>query len=238
MRPFIDRYPRFLRGSPEFRDLQQALEPELLELWAARDSALEQLCVETAGWGLPYWEKTLGIPVDGEKDPEVRRSRIRVKLLGADVTTVELVRNAAEIWSGHPAEVTEYAGEFRFEIAFTGTNGVPPGLRELAEALRELLPAHLGWGLAFFSETSAALNVGALSELNSSLEVWPQIVAELESAGALDAAGVLEYHAGLEVWPQVVNELESGGSAAVSAVAEYHRTLELWPVEHNEEETA
>ena len=50
MRPFIERYPRFLRESPEFRDIQEALEPELLELWTARDSALDQLCVETASW--------------------------------------------------------------------------------------------------------------------------------------------------------------------------------------------
>ena len=32
MRRFIERYPVFLRRSPEFRDLQEALEPELLEL--------------------------------------------------------------------------------------------------------------------------------------------------------------------------------------------------------------
>jgi len=210
MRHFIDRYPLFLRRSPEFRDLQQALEPELLELWAARDGALEQLCVETADWGLRYWEQTLGIPVDGEREPELRRNRVRVKLLGADVTTVEAVRRAAELWSGHPAEVTEYPNEFWFEIAFTGTDGIPPDLEGLAAALREVLPAHLGWGLAFFANSDAALNIGAFTELSASLEVWPQ----------------------------VVNELESDGSAVMGGVLEYHRTLELRPIENKKEETA
>ena len=41
-------------------DIQEALEPELLDLWSARDGALAQLCVETATWGLRYWEETPG----------------------------------------------------------------------------------------------------------------------------------------------------------------------------------
>ena len=53
MRPFISRYPAFLAASPEFCDIQQALEPELLDLWTAWESSLDQLCVETATWGSP-----------------------------------------------------------------------------------------------------------------------------------------------------------------------------------------
>lgn len=160
MRPLITRYPNFLAGSAEFCDIQQALEPELLELWAARDSVLNQLCVETATWGLEYWERTLGIPVDEGADLDSRRSRVRVKLLGADVTTVALIRSAAEIYSGGPAEVLEFAEQFRFEIDFAGVSGVPANIRDLIGSLREIVPAHLGWGFRFSTAFQGSLQVG------------------------------------------------------------------------------
>ena len=206
MRPFVDRYPPFMRKSPEFRDLQQALEPELLALWEARDSALEQLCADTVGWGLPYWERTLGLPVEPGKSPEVRRSRIKARLLGADVTTVELLRKLAEAFAGGAVSVIEYPERFWVELGFPGVNGVPPNLKELADSLRELMPAHLGWGLAFFFELEAALTAAAHTELCGTLEVWPQVVNELESAGALRGGGVVEYHRALEVRPMEMRE--------------------------------
>lgn len=160
MRPFIGRYPVFLRRSPEFRDLQQALEPELLELWAARDSALEQLCVETASWGLRYWEQTLGIPAEAGKNLEARRSRVRSRLLGADITTVSLVESVAGIYAGIPANVAEYPERFRLELLFNEGQGLPRDLEGLVEALREILPAHLGWGFRFLLELEESMRIG------------------------------------------------------------------------------
>jgi len=233
LRPFIDRYPLFLRKSPEFRDIQRALEPELVELWAARDGALEQLCVETAGWGLEYWEKTLGIPVDGEKAPETRRSRIRVKLLGSDVTTVELVRSAAEIWSGRPAKVTEYPGEFRFAISFAGTNGVPPHMAELTGAIGELIPAHLGWGYAFAYDAPDALGVGAggAAEARGALEVGPRRARSVDFTKAAGAGAVSERQGRLEVWPRSAERVEFGRTAGVGTAVERHSRIEVYPAE-------
>ena len=96
MRKLIARYQDFYAGSPEFVDLQEALEPEALALWEARDGLLDQLVVETATWGLKYWEQTLGIPVDEAKELDYRRSRIKSRLRGAGVTTVALIQNVAE----------------------------------------------------------------------------------------------------------------------------------------------
>lgn len=160
MRPFISRYPGFLAGSAEFRDLQRAQEPELLDLWSARDSALEQLCADTANWGLRYWEETLGIPVDEEKDLEARRNRVKAKLMGADVSTVALVERVAELHTGIPAKVLEYPNQFWVELSF-GLGGGPPGnLEGLVETLREIMPAHLGWGLRFWLEVEGSLHIG------------------------------------------------------------------------------
>lgn len=145
MRALIARYPDFYAGSPEFVDMQNALEPEALALWTARDSLMDQLCVNTATWGLQYWEQTLGITVEQGKDLEYRRSRIRSKLRGSGVTTVALIESVAESFSNGDVAVTEYPQAYRLEIKFVGTIGIPPNLEDLTASLREILPAHLAW---------------------------------------------------------------------------------------------
>lgn len=203
MRPFISRYPKFLANSPEFCALQQALEPELLELWAAWESALAQLCAETATWGLRYWEQTLGIPVDEGKGLEARRSRVRVKLLGVDVTTVALVRGSAEIYTGLGAEVTEFPREFRFEISFGDFQGIPPNLRDLTLSLREILPAHLAWGywFTYTAEEDVRVSVSAFSETRPQVEVWPRTLRSAEITKAIAAAAATEHRSRLEISP-------------------------------------
>lgn len=34
------------------------------------------------------------------------------------------------------------------------------------------------------------------------MEIWPQIISELESQGAIVMAGPLEYHARVEIYPK------------------------------------
>lgn len=145
MSALIARYPDFYAGSPEFVDMQDALEPEALALWTARDGLMDQLCVNTATWGLQYWEQTLGITVEQGKDLEYRRSRIRSKLRGSGVTTVALIESVAESFSNGDVAVTEYPQAYRLEIKFVGTIGIPPNLEDLTASLREILPAHLAW---------------------------------------------------------------------------------------------
>lgn len=145
VRKLIVRYPDFYAGSAEFVDLQEALEPEVLALWEYRDSVLDQLSVDTATWGLRYWEQTLGIPVEAAKDLSFRRSRIKSKLRGAGITTVAMIQNVAESFSNGEVAVREFPTEFRVEIVFVGTIGIPPNMEDLTAALREAMPAHLKW---------------------------------------------------------------------------------------------
>ena len=145
MRALIARYPDFYMDSPEFVEMQEALEPEVLELWTAQGGLMDQLCVNTATWGLQYWERTLGIPVEQGKDLEYRRSRIRSKLRGSGVTTVALIESVAESFSNGDVAVTEFPQAYRLEIKFVGTIGIPPNLEDLTASLREILPAHLAW---------------------------------------------------------------------------------------------
>ena len=176
MRALISRYPDFYAGSPEFIDLQAALEPEVLDLWTARDGLLDQLAVDTATWGLRYWEQTLGLAVEKEKDPEFRRSRIRSKLRGAGVTTVALIESVAESFSNGEVELTEFPPQFRLEIKFVGSVGIPPNMDDLTAALREIMPAHLQWDYVIVYNTWAVTARHTWAELQA--RTWAQVKGE------------------------------------------------------------
>lgn len=168
MRALIARYPDFYAGSPEFVDLQDALEPEALALWTVQGGLMDQLCVNTATWGLQYWEKTLGIPVEQGKDLEYRRSRIRSKLRGSGVTTVALIESVAESYTNGEVAVKEYPEQFRLEIKFVGTIGIPPNIEDLTASLREIVPAHLQWDYIIVYNTWEAVGAftwGALTAM-------------------------------------------------------------------------
>lgn len=169
----LQRYPEFLQKGAEFADIQAAIEPERLALWEAMDGLCAQLCVDTATWGLKSWENALGIPVEVEKDAAFRRSRVKSKLRGAGVTTVAMIQNVAESFSNGDVEVTEKADQYRIEIKFVGTIGIPPNMNDLTAALREIVPAHLGWGYIIIYNTWNAVKAHTWAELVT--RTWQQV---------------------------------------------------------------
>ena len=141
----LERYQEFYRSSPQMAAIQEAMDPEVLELQETLDSCLEQLSANTATWGLPYWEKTLGLPVEPGKPLDFRRGRVRAKLRGSGVTDVEMIQSVAESFTNGTVEVTEIPKAFKVQIYFTSSHGVPPNQDDLTQSLREIMPAHLAW---------------------------------------------------------------------------------------------
>lgn len=173
MSMLIQRYPEFLQKGAEFADIQQALEPERLALWQAQDGLCDQLSVDSATWGLKYWEQALGIPVEVLKDTAFRRSRVKSKLRGAGVTTVAMIQSVAESFSNGAVEVTEQAEQYRVAIKFVGTIGIPPNMDDLTASLREVMPAHLGWDYIIVYNTWDAVKKHTWAELKT--HTWTQV---------------------------------------------------------------
>lgn len=164
----IEQYPEFLRSSPEFADLQAALQPEMDALRARLEDMAEQLELETATWGLDLWEETLGLTAGRSMGLRARRARIAGKLRGAGTSTVEAVRQVVQSFTGGEVVVIEHPREFRVELRFRSERALD--LSQVSTALREMLPAHLVFGLVFTAEEArhilgwgtAAGSVGAL----------------------------------------------------------------------------
>ena len=169
----IARYPDWYAGSPQFVDIQTALEPERAEMWNARDGLVDQLNVDTATWGLKYWEQTLGIPVEVEKAVSYRRSRVKAKLRGAGTTTVALIQNVAESYSNGAVDVIEHPEQYGLDIKFVGTVGIPPNMDDLTAALREIVPAHLHWDYIIIYNTWDAVKSHTWGDLAA--KTWAEV---------------------------------------------------------------
>lgn len=144
----IDYLPHSYRDSAEMMALQDAIQPEIDELWRLRNDFLSQLDPMTATWGLEYWEKALGLKAEPGKQLDFRRTRVVAKLRGRSTTTVALIKEVSESFSNGQVDVVEIPEEDRLEIHLIGQLGIPPNMEDLAEILNEIIPAHLGWEFA------------------------------------------------------------------------------------------
>jgi hypothetical protein len=141
--------PEQYKNSPEVAEFQQALQKWADKLHAAREGLFEQFFLSKATWGLRAWEAALGIGTDISKSYEFRRARIESKLRGLGVTTKDMVKNVAASFSNGEVDVIEHAGEYWFEVEFTGTIGIPPNMDDLTAAIEEIKPAHLAYGYVY-----------------------------------------------------------------------------------------
>lgn len=124
---------------------QEGAEPLMEAQQAAHDDFVAQLWPTTATWGLSTWEEALGLPTDVSRDMEFRRTRIVSKLRGSGPVTVEMIKNVAESFSNGEVEIIEHPAEYRFEVKFVGTIGIPPNMDDLTAALEEIKPAYLAY---------------------------------------------------------------------------------------------
>ena len=141
--------PPFLLQSAMFQTLYSIENQELTAIENAINDILNQCFIDTATWGLKYWEQFLGIPVDENKLAEYRRSVIKSKVRGAGTITVNLIKSVAESYSNGEVDVIENVAPYTFEVKFIGTRGIPPNLDDLKNAIEQIKPAHLAVTYAF-----------------------------------------------------------------------------------------
>lgn len=161
----FEMLPAYYQNSTETEDLQNAFDKEVQKAEAVKDDLLLQLNVRTATWGLNLWEKAYGIVPDAEKSVDFRRSRVESKMRSQGVTTVAMIQNAAESFSNGEVAVTEYPEEYRFDITFLGTLGIPPNMDDLTAVIEEIKPAHLGYGYVYIFVTYDQLKRFTYDEL-------------------------------------------------------------------------
>lgn len=135
--------PEQWQASPEVMELLAALQPELDHAQDALEDLLAQLLIDTATWGLWYWERDYGVTAAARETLEERRGHVRGKLRGVGTVTRESLENMADGFVQGRTRVTERPDMYTVEMAFLDVFGVPSNLDDLKAVVRMMLPAHL-----------------------------------------------------------------------------------------------
>jgi len=145
--PFVpdlmEYLPPYYRGIYEMTEIQKVTANKIGYLKFLADDIFKQLFIDTATWGLLYWEKDLNITTDISKSELFRREVILAKLRGQGTVTKKLIKNTAETFTNAEVEVIEKNKDSFFIIKFIGIKGIPLNMAGLIEVIENIKPAHL-----------------------------------------------------------------------------------------------
>ncbi len=145
----MDHLPPCFAGICEMEAIQQVDGEEIGLVQFSIKDILDQWYVDSATWGLDFWERELGIATDSGKPYQHRREILAARLQGEGTATKALIMSVAAAFSGGEVEVYEYPAEYRFEVKFTGVLGIPPNMAGLIQTIENIKPAHLAYSFKY-----------------------------------------------------------------------------------------
>lgn len=136
----IDYLPPFLQKSSVLNGIFTSEDQQLANLRLNIDDVKKQLSIDTATWGLVFFEKELGITTDLSKPLDERRSVIKSKWRGTGKVDATLIKTVVDAYTNGQVEVG-FNGNIT--VKFTGIYGIPPNLDDAKKAVEDISPAHL-----------------------------------------------------------------------------------------------
>ena len=121
------------------------------------EKTLEQFFVDSATYGLDYWEKMLGVSKNNN-DIQTRRENIKAKMRSRGTTSIEVIKNICEAYSYGEVEIIVNHNDYSFEINFIGSIGVPAAFSELDKTIEEIKPCHLAHSYKFNYNTHSNIS--------------------------------------------------------------------------------
>ena len=151
----INKLPSFYDNDIA-RPIQNAFTTEANSINDEVDNVLNQFYVDSATFGLDYWERMLGISKNNF-DVDTRRENIKAKMRSRGTTTVSVIKNICEAYSNGIVEIIVNHSDYSFVIDFVGTIGVPKAFAELDKTIEEIKPCHLAHSYKFNYNTHGNL---------------------------------------------------------------------------------
>ena len=154
----IDKLPYFYDNGYT-RPIIEAEQVEADILYREIAETLKQCFVETATWGLDYWEDMLFLPRGTGKTYDERRSIIYARMRATRTTTVEVVKELASAFFGpENVTVTEHNENYYFNIKFENIKASTVKLQDVIDVIEIYKPAHLNYGFTFSVKTNIQIN--------------------------------------------------------------------------------
>lgn len=139
----IDYLPFFYGNSEEVSSIQNSIDIEKIQLENRINELLEQLIIDTATWGLDYYERMLGLTTDKTQSYIDRRARIKMRLRSQGSATKKSIKNICKSFINGEIDIIEDSNNYRITIKFIGEEGIPANLDYLRDSLQQALPCHL-----------------------------------------------------------------------------------------------
>ena len=151
----INKLPSFYDNNIT-NPIQDSLSIEANSINEEVENTLNQFFVNSATFGLDYWERMLGIPKNNF-DIDTRRENIKAKMRSRGTTTVSVIKNICEAYSNGTVEIIVNHSNYSFVIDFVGTIGIPKAFAELDKTIEEIKPCHLAHSYKFNYNTHGNL---------------------------------------------------------------------------------
>lgn len=146
-----DRFmlPKRVRAMEQMADLLQVEQTELTQLQHTIEALENQLIISTSTFLLPRHEKIFGLYTNTQETLDARRTKILAKLEGISMATPKMIRSVVERFiPDATVNIEEHNTNYFFEVKCEGVEH-DPALSDLRDALDEVKPAHLVYGLTF-----------------------------------------------------------------------------------------
>lgn len=118
-----------------------------------------QAYVDSATWGLKYWESLVGIPVREDLDYDVRRSLINERLDKYHPISPAWLENYLSKLTGRDVTVTEHPRTYTFSVRIGNGNG-NYHLPSVMRSLDCVKPAHLAYDITLVHNDNINLMTG------------------------------------------------------------------------------
>ncbi len=160
--------------------IQGAYDKELEILRNVKQDTFNQFFVDTATWGLDYWEKMLCIKINSKLGYKTRRSNIKAKMRGRGTTTIQVLKSICEAYVKSDTTVTEHAKEFYFTLDFIVNNTDYNTLLELDKFIEQIKPAHLYHKFRMTLQSKDNTYIGVVCNSGEDTTIYPWFPTDIE----------------------------------------------------------
>lgn len=154
----IMRYlPEYYQESKVMGAIAEAQGSELEKLYTTLDEILAQFFIDTATWGLGYWDEFLGLKTEAYSIEE-RRRLLKSKLIMQPPVTRERFKKLLD-GVADSVDVIEHYGEYNFDVVLLVKTNLRIAFEKILEQIEDNKPAHLAYQviLGFLHELQATV---------------------------------------------------------------------------------
>jgi len=167
--------PTFISEISEMKAIYDVQGTELGSILYYSNDLLNQFFIDTATWGLIYWEEEYGIETNLDMSYEDRRTVLKAKKRGQGTTTKEMIKNVAESFSGGEVNIIEDNVYYSFIVKFIGIKGIPKNMEAFKNMLENIKPAHLGYVFEYTYTVWNVIKEKNLTWTNSTVKTWDEL---------------------------------------------------------------